>query len=156
MIRHPFRLDALGEVAQALQIFKIGRRGRGDRQRNAVHHHRITLADPFENTERLAARQHVILADHLEPVDRRMAVQNLVIVLRAQAQSKAEKRRLGRQRPRVRKRRRRRQWRFAYDVHSISAPGLPEPGPVDRSYHENMGPAHGRAHQLCGRRVRTV
>ena len=56
MVRNPFRLDAPGEVFQALQIFEIRRRGGGDRQRHAVHHHGIAFANPVEHAQRLAAR----------------------------------------------------------------------------------------------------
>ena len=96
MIRNPFRFDAPSEVFQVLQIFEIRRRGGSDRQRHAVHHHGIALADPVEHAQRLAARQHVIFADDLEPVDRRMALEDFVVVLRAQAEAETEERRLGR------------------------------------------------------------
>ncbi len=89
MVRHPFRLDAAREILQALQIFEIRRRGGGDRQRHAVHHHRIALADLVEHAQRLAARQHVIFADDLEPVDRRIAVQDFVVMLVAQARDRS-------------------------------------------------------------------
>src|SRR3954447_14777929 len=86
-----------------------------------MHHDGIARADPFENAERLAAGQHIVLADHLEPVDRRLTIQNLVIVLRAEPKPEAQEWRLGRSYLAVRKRRRGRQWRFTDDVHSFSA-----------------------------------
>ena len=81
MVRNPFRLDPPGEVFQALQIFEIGRGGGGDRQRYAMHHDGIAFADPVERAQRLAARHHVVFADDLEPVDRRIAVEDFVVVL---------------------------------------------------------------------------
>jgi hypothetical protein len=44
MVRHPFRLDAVGEVFQPLQIPEVRRCGGSDRQRHAVHHQRIARA----------------------------------------------------------------------------------------------------------------
>ena len=72
-----------------------------------MHDDGIALANAVEHPQRLTARQHVVLADDLEPVDRRMAVENLVIVLRAQPQPETEERRLGGRRLVVCKRRRR-------------------------------------------------
>jgi hypothetical protein len=121
MIGNPFRLDAFGEIAKPLQIFEIGRRGGGDRQRHAVHHHRIALANPVEHAQRLAARQHVVFADHLEPVDRRMTVEDFVVMLGAKPEAKTEVWRLGRIHLAIRKR-----WhgglrRFGCDIHAASA-----------------------------------
>src|SRR4051812_34018185 len=122
MVRHPFRLDAPSEILKGLQIFKIWRRGGGDRHRHAVHHHGIAFANPIERTQRLAAGQHVIFADDLEPVDRRIAAQDFVVMLVAQAETEAEEGRLGRCRRAVRKRRRRAVWQSTCDVHLVSAP----------------------------------
>jgi hypothetical protein len=95
MVRDPFRFDAPGEVFQALQIFEIGWRGGCNRQRHAVHHHGIAFANPVERTKRLAAGDHVVLADDLEPVDRRISVEDFVVMLRAQAETEAQERWLG-------------------------------------------------------------
>src|SRR5271167_3884371 len=59
-----------------------------------MHHDRKAFADPVEGTKGLAAGQHVVFADDLEPVDRRAAVENLIIMLRAKTQPKSEERRL--------------------------------------------------------------
>ena len=123
MVRHPFRLDASGEVLQGLQIFEIGRRGGGDRHRHAVHHHGIAFANPIERAQRLAAGQHVVFADDLEPVDRRIAAQDFVVMLVAQAETEAEEGRLGRCRRTVCRRRRRGVRQSARDVHLVSVEG---------------------------------
>src|SRR5260370_949128 len=96
MVRNPFRLDAPGKVFQALQIFEIRRGGRCDRQRYAVHHDGIAFANPVQRAQRLAAGQHVVFADDLEPVDWRIAGQDFVVMLRAQAETEAEEWRLRR------------------------------------------------------------
>ena len=82
MIGDPFRVDAGGERLQPREIVKIERRGGGDGERYAMHHHGIALADPVEHAQRLAALDHVILGEHLEPVDFGRAVQDLGIMLR--------------------------------------------------------------------------
>src|ERR1043166_2055002 len=94
MVRHPFRLDTVREIFQRLQIFEVWGRGGGDRQRDAMHHHWIARADFFQRLQWLAARHHVVFADDLEPVDRRAAGKDLVVMLVAQAETEAEERRL--------------------------------------------------------------
>src|SRR5207249_5609844 len=78
-------------------------------------------ADPVERAQRPAAGQHVVFADDLEPVDRRIAAQDLVVMLVAQAEAEAEEGRLGRCRRTVCKRGRRSVWQSAGDVHLVSA-----------------------------------
>src|SRR6185312_9731443 len=102
------------------------RRGGSDRQRHAMHYHWIALANPVEYPKRLAARQHVVFADDLEPVDRRMAAQNFVVVLRPQSKAKTKERRLGGIHLATRKRWHRRLRYFAGDVHTASVGGRPE------------------------------
>src|SRR6476660_5538070 len=125
MVRHPFWLDSPSEFLQGLQIFEIRRRGGSDRHRHAVHHHGVALANPIERAQRLAAGQHVVLADDLEPVDRRIAVQDLVVMLVAQAETEAEEGRLGRRGRTVCKRGRRSTRQSACDVHLVSARTAP-------------------------------
>ena len=125
MIRNPFRLGAPREVFQPLQIFEIRRGSGGDRQRHAVHHHGIAFADPVERAQRLAAGQHVVFADDLEPIDRRIAIEDFVVMLVAQAETEAEEGRLRRFHRAVRARRRRSVWQFACDVHVVSARTAP-------------------------------
>jgi len=52
-----------------------------------VHHHRIAFTDPEKKIERLAARHEVVLGDDLEPVDIRLRVEDLVVVVGAKAES---------------------------------------------------------------------
>jgi hypothetical protein len=49
-----------------------------------VHHDGIALADPVEHVQRLAALDHVVLGDDLEPVDGGGAFEDLPIMLRPQ------------------------------------------------------------------------
>jgi len=85
MVRHPDGVDARRKRLEPGQIIHIERRGGGDGEQHAVHHHRITLADLIEHAEWLAAPDHVILRDHLEPVDVGRPVQDLRIVLESEA-----------------------------------------------------------------------
>src|SRR5260370_23458186 len=103
-----------------------------------MHHHRVAGANSIEHAKRLATRQHVILADDLEPVDRGIAVKNLVVVLGAQRKPKTEERRLGGLRRTVCTRSRRRIRQFACDVHAAST--------MDDIFYSNLawkgGPAY--------------
>ena len=90
MIGDPFGLNALGEGLQSAQIVHVEWSGRGDRQRNAVHDDRIALADPIQHVERLAAFDHVVLGNDLEPVDGRLAVEDLLVMLRPKTQAKTQ------------------------------------------------------------------
>ena len=145
MVGDPFRLDALGEVFQALQIFEIGRRGRCDRQRHAVHHHGIAFADPVERAQRLAARQHVVFADDLEPVDRRIAVQDFVVML---VRADRDRSRGTAAWPIVAGRSASAAagelWQSACDVHVVSARGTANQGGwvIASNYHGKRGPAY--------------
>src|ERR1700722_17488761 len=85
-----------------------------------MHHHRVALANAVEHAKRLAAGQHVVFADDFEPVDRRMTAQNFVVMLRPQAEAKAEERRLGRIQLAIRTRCRGWFLQFAGDVHMAS------------------------------------
>ena len=141
MVGHPFRLDPPGEVLQGLQIFEIRRRGGSDRHRHAVHHYGIAFANAIERAQRLAAGQHVVFADDLEPVDRRVASQDLVVMLVAQAETEAEEGRLGRFHRTACKRGRRGVWQSACDVHLVSAQTAPSNGAachiIPSTYHGN-------------------
>jgi hypothetical protein len=50
-----------------------------------MHHHRIALADAIEHAQRLPAGDHVVLRDHLEPVDLGGAVEDLRVMLGPEA-----------------------------------------------------------------------
>ena len=91
VIRNPARLDPLGEILQHLEIVEVGRRGGGDRERHAMHDDGEALPDAVEDTQRLTARDHVVLADDLEPVDRRIAIEDVSVMLGAKAEAEAEK-----------------------------------------------------------------
>src|SRR5437763_1580128 len=113
-----------------------------------MHHHWIALSDLVEHAQPLAARQHVVLADHLEPVDRRISLEDFVVVLVAKTEAETEERRLGRTCRTVRKRRHRRIRQSARDVHGNSA------GPSSwlQNYHGNgarhTGPRSGSRPEL--------
>src|SRR5215211_3023449 len=92
-----------------------------------MHHDRIALADLVEHAQGLTARQHVVLAEDLEPVDRRITGEDFVIMLMAKSEPKAEEGRFGRAGLTVCKRRRRRIWQSACDVHVGSARTMPDP-----------------------------
>jgi hypothetical protein len=94
MVGDPFRIDARGEFFQRAEIIHVERRGGGNRERDAVHHHGITLDDLVEQAQGLAALDHVVFRDNLEPIDGGVAIENLFVMLRSQPQAKAEIRRL--------------------------------------------------------------
>ncbi len=94
MIGDPFGVHALGKFLQRAEIVHVERRGRGDGERYAVHHDGVALADLVEHVQGLAALDHVVLGDDLEPIDGRVAVKDLLIMLGPEPQAKAEIRRL--------------------------------------------------------------
>ncbi|MNF14912.1 hypothetical protein D3C80_2173060 [compost metagenome] len=61
-----------------------------DRQRHAVHHQRVVLADGVQVIERLAALDQVVFREDLEPVDGRSLLENRLVVGGAQAQAIAQ------------------------------------------------------------------
>ena len=73
MVGNPFRIDALSECFEVAEIVHIERCGRGDGHRHAMHHDWIAFANLIEDVERLAARNHVVLGEHLEPINGRRA-----------------------------------------------------------------------------------
>jgi hypothetical protein len=90
MIGDPLRLRALGELVEPVEIILVEWRGRRDRQRDAMHHHRIALDDFVEHRQRLSAGDHVVLGNDLEPVDVRIALEDVAVMRRPQTQTKAE------------------------------------------------------------------
>ena len=90
MIGDELGLGALGERLEVAEIVLVERRRRGDRQRHAVHDDRIARADAVQHLERLPAGHHVVLGDDLEPVDRRIAFEDIGVVLRPETQAEAE------------------------------------------------------------------
>src|SRR5690606_5852814 len=59
-------------------------------ERHAVQHHRIVAPETVEIVERLAALDHVVLADRLQPIDVRARFEQRVVMLGAQAEAEAE------------------------------------------------------------------
>src|ERR1019366_1202861 len=51
---------------------------------------RVMIANPFEDMERPSSRHHEVLREDLEPIHRRIHVENLRIVLRAQTDTETE------------------------------------------------------------------
>lgn len=56
-----------------------------------MHDDRIIGANAIEHGQRLAARHHVILGNHFEPIDRRLLLQNIGIVDRTQAEAETQR-----------------------------------------------------------------
>ena len=77
MIRNPGWLYFVRKRLQAVQIPQIERVGRADRQRYAVQDHRPALAYPHQRMQRPPAGDHVIFGNRLEPIDPRIALENL-------------------------------------------------------------------------------
>ena len=90
VIRDPFGLDARGEPLQRREVLGVERVGTADRERYAVHDHRVVLADPIEVVQRLAPVHEVVLADDLEPVHGWPLFEHRRVVIRPQPQTEAE------------------------------------------------------------------
>ena len=86
VIGDPGRLDAFGKLFQFAQIPAVQRVGAADGQRHAVHDHGVAFADAIQVVQRLAAGDHVVFAQDLEPVHRRPFVDDGLVVVGAQAQ----------------------------------------------------------------------
>jgi hypothetical protein len=50
----------------------------------------VVPANAFENVERSATPHHEVLGDDFEPIDRRLALENLVVVIPAQTDAMSE------------------------------------------------------------------
>ena len=55
-----------------------------------MHHDRIVRADTFENLERPSALDHEVLRDDLEPVHRRMIVEDMRVVRATEPNTEAQ------------------------------------------------------------------
>ena len=91
VIGDPLRLHARGQRRDLPEVLAIEGRAAADRERHAVHRHRVALADTHQVVERLAARHQVVLGQHLEPVDRRSIGEHRLVVLDTQAEAEAER-----------------------------------------------------------------
>ena len=90
VIGDPFRLDARGEPLQRREVLGVERIGAADRERYAVHDHRIVLANPVEVVQRLAPVHEVVLADDLEPVHGWPLLEHRGVVVGPKPQTEAE------------------------------------------------------------------
>ena len=78
VIGDPGRLEASRERRSVAQVRAIERIGAADRHRDAVQHDRIALRGCARGAcSGAAARDEIVLGDHLEPVDARSAGQDL-------------------------------------------------------------------------------
>jgi hypothetical protein len=91
MIGDPGRLHPVRQRLQPAEILQIERGGGRDRERHAMHYDGIAFADAVKDAQGLAAIDHVIFGDDLEPVDFRLAFEDLAIMLRPKTQAEAEK-----------------------------------------------------------------
>ena len=90
VVGDPGRLDVARERGQLRQVALVERIGRADRQRHAVQHHRVVAADRLQHAARVAARDHEVLGDHLEPADVRLGFDDVAVVLAPQTQAASE------------------------------------------------------------------
>jgi hypothetical protein len=89
MLGHKRRLNAIDEIRKTREMpleprfaFRVDVR-RTDREADAVQRDRIARANVIEHAEVVAAFAEVVLAVDLEPVDRRLAVEECAVVRRA-------------------------------------------------------------------------
>ena len=90
VVRNPAGFDRVGQSFELGQVGKIQGVGAADRQRYAVHHDRIALGDLGQDAARPALRIHEVLGDRLEPIDRRMVLQNVAEVDRPQTDAQSQ------------------------------------------------------------------
>src|SRR5215470_7159503 len=96
VVRDPMRVHALSQCLERTEVVEVERVGATDRQRHAVHYHRIRGSYTVEIVQCLTACNQVVLRQQLKPVDAAAAGQDLLVMRRAQPQAEAEGR--GRQR----------------------------------------------------------
>lgn len=93
VIRHPGRLDAVDQRRQAVQIIGTQRIDTADRQRHTVQHQRKVAPHLLQHGQRLAAGDHEVLGNRLEPVDAgRRCRQQVGKMFLAQAKAEAQRR----------------------------------------------------------------
>src|SRR5580704_10996088 len=85
MIGEPRRPGPLYQRFQTPQMFAIERLGRAQIHGHAMLHHPVLLQDAIENSQRPPAIQHVVFRNNLEPIDYRLALQNVLVMRNAQA-----------------------------------------------------------------------
>lgn len=80
MIGDPAGLGAIAEARELAKVVAVQRIRRADRQRYPVHHDRIAGGDRIQDLQGPPAGLEEVLADDLEPIDRRGGVQDVTIV----------------------------------------------------------------------------
>src|SRR5580693_6390432 len=91
MVGNPAWLDAAREGLQLAQVVAANRIGRANRHRDAMHHKRIACANAVEDFEWTPARDHEVFRKNLEPVDFRMTIENMQVVVASEPDAEAEK-----------------------------------------------------------------
>jgi hypothetical protein len=89
VVGEPRRLRALRERLEAAEMLLVRAVGRAEIQGDAVLHDAVLGEDPVEHLEWATAIDHEILGDDLEPVDRGLPAQDVVVVRDAQADADA-------------------------------------------------------------------
>jgi hypothetical protein len=74
-VQHPHGAHLIGQRFQLAQVVEIQGVGAANRQRNAVHHDRISLGQLVQNVPGSSAGIHEVLKDDLKPIDGRSLLQ---------------------------------------------------------------------------------
>src|ERR1700683_884697 len=91
MIRYPGRRGALGQRFQLTKVIDANWIGGTNRHRDSMHHQRIMLFDLIEDLERASSWDHEVLRKNLKPIDFRMSLDDMDVVIPAQTYTKSEK-----------------------------------------------------------------
>src|ERR1700758_627695 len=89
MIRYPRRARSLDEILEAAEMFPVGPAGRTEIHRNSVLYDSVLLQDSIKDVERAAPVNHEVLRNDFEPVDDRLARQDVIVMRRAQPDADA-------------------------------------------------------------------
>ena len=84
MVGNECRLDPVCQRFQIAQIVIIERRRRCNRKRDAVKDDGEARADAVEHHERLPAWYHIVFRDRFKPIDGRVALENVAVMLGTQ------------------------------------------------------------------------
>jgi len=87
MVAEPRSVGAADQRLEPLEMFGIGRSHRPEVHRHAMLHNTVLLQNPIEHGQRPARVAHEVFRDDLEPVDDRLAREDVVVVGNAQADS---------------------------------------------------------------------
>jgi hypothetical protein len=91
VIRDPARADALGEPRDLPQVLGIERIRAADRERHAVEHDSVARGRALQHGERSAAGREEVLRHDLQEVGPHWPGQHAAVVLRAQADARAQR-----------------------------------------------------------------